>query len=566
MKFPVKRISCCLLALMMLFLIGCNTGEQNNPQGGTSGIASNGTTDAGTDAPAPETVLKLADLASYQIVYPKSASDKVKGVAAYLAKKLRISAVSDDQPAGEKEILIGNTNRADSTAVAAVANLKTETTAYAIEVRASRIVIAGKNETSLIYGVKYFSGSFPDTKTDIPADYQYLYATANEVTVYDDYTVLEMGTPSLVYGTTSADSATVNTSYPKVIRLEHSELNNGALLATMEIKNKDNDCLSYQIFRSRDDGKTWETLAEIKDTKHNLPAHWQPYLYELPMQVGSMPEGTLILAGCMSRYKASNDLLTSICLWRSFNGGLKWEHFSDVDQSYLSKGQNGVWEPFLECTEDGKLLCFYSEENDKEHYNQRLVYRESSDGVRWGEVKNAIALSDKNLRPGMLSAVKLNNGKYFATNELVGVSGGPIHYRTIDSLTDWGDVTVRGTKLMLPDRRMLGTSPWVGYIPGNGACGLLLISAEHMIVSGDDKGDNIEVDLFASLDYGATWFAIKNPMPYKNVAQQTAMQGYSSGFFTAEDGHTAYFIQATDWDHPEVERRSVTKIVTMKVW
>lgn len=562
MKFWGKRLACILLALAMLVLFGCNIGGQNKPQGGTSD-----TTAASSETSDPEAVLKLTELASYQVVYPKSASAKVKAVAAFLAGKLNISAVTDENAAGEKEILIGNTNRADSTAVAAVANLKTEATAFAIEVRASRIVIAGKNETSLIYGVKYFFGSFPEAKTDIPANYQYLYATANEVTVYDDHTVLEMGTPTLVYGATAADSATVNTSYPKVIRLEHSEYNAGALLATMEIKNAAGDCPSYQIFRSKDDGKTWETLAEIKDTKHALPAHWQPYLYELPMQIGSMPEGTLILAGCMSRYKKStSDLVTSICLWRSFNSGLKWEHFSDVDQSYLSKGQEGVWEPFLECTEDGKLLCFYSEENDKDHYNQRLVYRESTDGVRWGEVKNAVALSDKNLRPGMLSVVKLNNGKYFATNELVGVSGGPIHYRIIDSLTEWGDVTVRGTKLMLSDRRMLGTSPWVGYIPGNGGCGLLLVSAEHMIVSSDAKGDNIEVDLFASLDYGATWFAIKNPMPYKNVAQQTAKQGYSSGFFTAEDGHTAYFIQATDWDYPEQENRSVTKIVTMKVW
>ena len=176
------------------------------------------------------------------------------------------------------------------------------------------------------------------------------------------------------------------------------------------------------------------------------------------------------------------------------------------------------------------------------------------------------AVTQGQLRPGMLSFVKLNNGKIFAAYEIVGLAGGPIHYRIVDSLTDWGDHTYRGKQIMTKDRKTFGTSPWVGYVPGNGEKGLLLVSAEHMITSTDAKGDELEVDLFASLDYGETWFTIPNPMPYKNVAQQTAKQGYSSGFFTAEDGHTAYFIQATDWDYPVYGNRSVVKIVQLQVW
>lgn len=502
------------------------------------------------------------NFSSYKVVCSGNASPRMKKLAEYLAGKIGAAAYSDACAAGAKEILIGDTDREESMKTAAVLASATEPTAYAIEVRESRIVIAGKDETSLILGVKYFSDTFVDEGAELPADYRRLYATANEVTVYDDFTVLEMGIPSVVYGDAAFPENGANTSYPKVIRLEHGTKGYGTLLATMEVGNYE----MYPIFRSTDDGRTWQTFSEVRDATHHLMAHWQPYLYELPMQVGEMPKGTLILAGCLSKFKLPGDLLTVICLWRSFDGGKTWEPLSDVDDSYLSRGQNGLWEPVVACDGDGSLLCFYSDENDKAHYDQRLVYRKSSDGIRWGDLRDAVALSEENLRPGMISFVRMNNGKYLATYEVVRIPGGPIHYRIFDGLDNWGDVTVRGKQIETIDGKRFGTSPWVGYLPGNGACGMLIVSAEHMVTDENPKGFNMDVEWFASLDYGATWFSIPNPMPYAVPEQKKTRSGYSSCFFSADDGHTAYFIQATDGD-PQVHGNcSIAKIVRLQVW
>lgn len=550
------RLGALAMTLCMVWLCACNV----RPQGNADGTGSESGSETATDTKAEETKLKLTE---YQVIYAEKATDKTKRAAELLGSKLGRAARPDTVSIGAKEILIGDTNRAES-ATAKAALTETEATAFRVAVTNGKVTLVGKDESSIVLGVKRFLGTaLANGETEIAEDHSLIYATDGKITVFDDLSVLEIGEPSVIFGADRYNqSAKVN--YPRVIVLEHNGENNGVMLATMQSTEMD----GYRIFRSDDEGKTWKEITQVRNRTHDrvLAANWQPTIFELPTAVGDMPAGTLLLSGCAHRTDGKNDLITTLCVWKSTDLGKTWTHISDVADSYVSKGGNGVWEPVFEMSDDGKLVCFYSDENDRDNHSQTLLYRTSTDGVHWSESSPAVALSNPSLRPGMITLVRLNNGKYFATYEVVGLKGGPVHFRIADSLTDWGDVSKIGT-LMLSGNTGMGTSPAVGYAPNVGECGMLFVAAEHMVENGTYDKDTVRFSkLFVSLDYGATWTILDNPMPYQLPAGLTSGQGYSSNFFTCADGHTVYFSQATDWDWPAYGNQTTNKIVKMQVW
>ncbi len=46
-----------------------------------------------------------------------------------------------------------------------------------------------------------------------------------------------------------------------------------------------------------DQGKTWSLYSSVKDTVNGWGLRYQPYLYELPVDVGEMRAGTILAAG-----------------------------------------------------------------------------------------------------------------------------------------------------------------------------------------------------------------------------------------------------------------------------
>ena len=568
----MKRIILLILTLAMLFLCACGGGNTTD----TDTTAPDGTgeqSDSTGDSAEPEWTLTEEQLSEYKIVYAKSTDSRIEAVAKLVGAKTGKTPVPDTESETDKEILIGNTNRKESSEAAKALSGATEKTAYAIQAVGDKITICGNSYDSVIYGVKYFIGTFLDgTGETIDSNYSRGYKTDNKVTVYDNLTVLEITTPVQIFGPTKTANQDKNVATPRIVRMEHSEKYYGTLIATQEAATA-STVSSYIISKSTDDGATWKQINVLSYKGHaGMYANWQPFLYELPEQIGDMPKGTLLLAGCTHNWGDSspNHAKTYICLYKSSDCGMSWTHISDIASSYLEGYEydnasdieigNGVWEPVL-TVDNGKLLCFYSDENQRAEHSQRLVYKASSDGITWGNAVEVVALESQSLRPGMLSFVKMNNGKYLATHEIVGLSGGPIYYRIFNSPTDWGDVTSLGKQIMTKDRKTFGTSPYVGYSPV-GETGMIFVSAEHMITGDDGKG----VYIFASFDYGETWFTIENPMPYETVAQQSGAAGYSSNFFTSDDGHTVYFVQATDWDYPEYGKKTVNKMVKFCVW
>lgn len=212
---------------------------------------------------------------------------------------------------------------------------------------------------------------------------------------------------------------------------------NGRLYATSE--NYTSGTPSFKIFESTDHGGTWNKISEVKDTQHGWGMRYQPFLYELPEQIGDMPAGTLLCAGNSIPSDLSK---TSIDLYKSTDHGRSWTYVSTVAKggtaTTTTNGNGPVWEPFLKVI-DHKLVTFYSDERDKPDHSQLLAHQVSTNGVDWGQEVDDVADTRSAARPGMATVSQMPNGKYIMTYEMMGsVNGsGKSYYKISDDGFNW---------------------------------------------------------------------------------------------------------------------------------
>lgn len=358
---------------------------------------------------------------------------------------------------------------------------------------------------------------------------------------------------STVYGPTQEDPAPELT-YPRILRLEHSGEHNGILLSTAESLHLE----AYLLHRSDDDGRTWRQVGAVMSHRPDRIANWQPMLYELPAPVGEMPVGTLLLAGCIRNRPTSE---TAMCIYQSNDLGETWTYLSTVAEgggfSRTGGLSTGLWEPFLLWAQ-GKLWCFYSDELDAEHHSQMIVYRSSTDGVHWSETQRIVACADPHLRPGMVTVSQMGNGRYFITYEMVGIRNNPIYCKTTSDLTDWGDPTDLGTRVETPEGKGIGSTPYCCWLPSGGACGTLIVTGKNPSGTGESKTGT---DWLISHDYGKSWVAVDNPLPY--TQNGPFRYAYSPGLFAAEDGKTLYYVN--DINSEEVPQKAKIELAIIEV-
>ena len=162
-------------------------------------------------------------------------------------------------------------------------------------------------------------------------------------------------------------------NYARIIELQHSGENNGVLVATHESYTAGlrAEKPGYDIHISRDGGVTWQRVSTVREEDTSIQSEWQPHLYELPHQLGDMPAGTLLLAGCS--IDAAHAKQTALRLYRSFDLGRTWEQFGTiaVGGGLASNGnkETGVWEPFLLMLPDGRLACYFSDCTEAENHS-----------------------------------------------------------------------------------------------------------------------------------------------------------------------------------------------------
>lgn len=320
--------------------------------------------------------------------------------------------------------------------------------------------------------------------------------------------------------------------YPRILQIQHSSRgDNNVLLATFEEAKAGlgPGKPGYPIYRSEDLGKTWSYVTTVYDPVNTSAqqAEWQPFLYELPKDLGMLKKGTILLVGCS--IDAAHSVASCLQLYASTDGGRSFTFLSTIATG--GGTESGVWEPFLLMI-DGELICYYSDSTEYTEHSQKLVYRTSSDGITWSSTVDMIAANDPNDRPGMAVVTQLGDGRYFMVYEWVNnVTGGgnPICCKYSENGKDWGDITSKGTIIASTNGETLGSAPYCIWSPQGGRKGTLFVCGTFMRTGSSTTG----TDYFVSYDYGVTWTTVDHPIPYEGGYSHV---GYSSPMALSADG------------------------------
>lgn len=350
-----------------------------------------------------------------------------------------------------------------------------------------------------------------------------------------------------------------NVTYARVIRLAHSGSANGRLLATYEYGVTVGNEAKVQVRQSLDDGATWSLLAQVADgqtgSAHPTNSIYQPFLYELPQQVGAYPAGTLLLTANV----IGRDNSTNFQLWRSTDHGATWTYVSMYQYARnadpAGDDQPGIWEPFLTVNGAGKLVAFFADERQEATHSQFVGHIVSNDGGdTWsadingntnyapGLVKD-VATSIQAERPGMPTVTRLPNGTFVLAYEICTSRSGRVACEAyLKKSTDGGNIwgsgpADQGTFVQTTDGRYLGSSPYVTWSPGGGPNGQLMMAGMHVRHSSDNTfalEDHEAVFVNTNNGDGAwSWF----PAPLRIASGGAgSLSNYSPSLLASTDG------------------------------
>jgi hypothetical protein len=308
-----------------------------------------------------------------------------------------------------------------------------------------------------------------------------------------------------------------STLYPRLVRLSHGPSEtNGHLLASTE----------RLIFRSTNDGRTWEPVTEVKPTEGSR-IRCCTALFEMPQDVGSLKAGTLLFSGTFAEGGTA-----SVQVYTSNDEGQTWKYHSTP----VKRGgtpHHGLWEPEFEIAKDGSLVVYWSDETDP-CCSQKLTQMRTTDGVNWKDETDTVKSSAQADRPGMIVVSKLPNGKYFMSYEICG----PTYHCFVFSRMskdgwNWGKNTEMGTKVVSTTGQYLGHAPNNHYMPDG-----------HVLLAGQIL---FEADGKTSKDNGSVLFVSdkKNPLkPWTTTPAPVAIPAaynnpcpnYSSAMLPTADG------------------------------
>lgn len=387
---------------------------------------------------------------------------------------------------------------------------------------------------------------------------------ASQVARAPEASAVTAGNGALVYSPAAGTSfnpeggRAAGTTYAKMIVLKNSGSSNGTEIVTFDQLVLENGVQVYPIYRSTDNGTSWSRIAAVKPSTQfpALTRTAQPSLYETPIQLGSMPAGTLLLSGMIMPTDRSTSRLV---MYKSLDHGVTWSFVSTVDTGgpatydpTPSSTTSTVWEPSLAVDANGGLVTYFSDERQKANgVLQAVSYRRSTDGgLTWGGLVNVSAPTNQSDRPGMITVTRLPNGSYIATFEVVNRPSqtnntAPVYYKISPDGLNWAPSTSIGTQITLPNGRGIGSSPEVRWIPTAGnANGMIVVSSKWGLTSSGaiDGGQNF----FVNRNQGSgSWEQLPYAVTYD--AADTAggtFSGFAQSFDSSADGKTLY--QATN--------------------
>ena len=321
----------------------------------------------------------------------------------------------------------------------------------------------------------------------------------------------------------------VGSSYPRVIRLEHSGAANGTVLAT--IGTRIDDHAVGLVYRSTDGGKSFRKLSTVADPAGvSGQGACCASLYELPRRVGALAEGTLLWASTAGMDAPKRVRRVSQRLWRSDDHGATWTYLSDIA---VSPNHEPGWEPELAVTEDGWLAAYFSDESERSQHDQKLVKTRTRDGITWTEPEDLIAYEgDRLVRPGMVGVRRMPDGSYFmvyevCNNDLLRLCG--IYWRTSADGWDWGATDDIGTQVITVHGRYPRHTPTITV-----ADGAVVLASEMLVESDGGHAPGNGATLMINRGDGE-WHEFPAPVPVAGVNNE-GCRNFSPSILASPDG------------------------------
>ncbi|MFI8523514.1 sialidase family protein [Promicromonospora sukumoe] len=257
--------------------------------------------------------------------------------------------------------------------------------------------------------------------------------------------------------------------YPRAIELEHSGDADGTIVVSTVTF--DGDTGHGAIFHSTDDGRSFERVGTVSDPGAAKGLCCST-LFELPRQVGDLPEGTLLWSASVGQQEDESTRRMTLPVWASTDQGRTWEH---VSTAATASGGKGLWEPEFAVSPGGELVLYVSDENQQPTHSQVIVQATSPDGVTWSPLDDVIALPDSGLRPGMPVVRTLPDGDYLMSYEVCGPVQDCRHYtrRSADG-TAWQPVTEIGAPVQTADGTHFRHTPNISWYDDGTPDGRLL--------------------------------------------------------------------------------------------
>ncbi|KAF2151185.1 glycoside hydrolase family 93 protein [Myriangium duriaei CBS 260.36] len=323
--------------------------------------------------------------------------------------------------------------------------------------------------------------------------------------------------PAETYTNVTVFDPPADYTIPRTLYARTLQLPDGTLLSTWENYLPNNDSNPYfPIYESCDNGKTWSERSRLYDQVNHWGARYQPFLYQLPQNVGAYKKGDILLAGNF----IPNDLSqTKIDIYVSSDNAKSWRFVSSVARGGEALPNNGltpVWEPFLMVYKN-QLVCFYSDQRDFTHNGQKLVHQTSTDLVNWGSVVNDVAYNNTDWRPGMTTVSALPNGKYIMTYEFYGAveAAFAVYYRVADSPLLFNEA--QGYVVKATDGTVPVSSPYNVWTPVGGKDGSIIVSCgtlsqifiNHDLATPGSPWQKVEVP--AGISYTRSLRILKDP-------------------------------------------------------
>jgi len=304
------------------------------------------------------------------------------------------------------------------------------------------------------------------------------------------------------------------------------EMENGDFLATwmrnFPVINDWQGMKSFLLFKSSNQGRTWNLLSELDPDDYGVPTDKQgmPGLFVLPQALGDYPAGTILFA--TNDWDAASEY--TIHIWRSNDNGASWELHGNL----APRGTRSVWEPEFAISSDGRLVCYYSDERQP-GYDQCLALEISDDGgVTWGDYQIIVGKETpgwevgmpSEWRPGMPRVLKLLDGTYLmAFENIVWEPAGGITIKYSANGIDWGNSVDPGI-LVTTEGMTAFQCPAIALIDDGSANGKLFLRGMNDSCSPSQ--------CFTSSDNGQTWQLTDAPLTA--VRNEEVGSNWSSSF------------------------------------